>query len=251
MSAPLIPFPAQRRHPPRLVSLSVVCRQFGFSERWFRYRLAEGMRRTVMAGVTLRSSRGRSMAEGEVWLGSVGSGGSVRVRQGHEAEALPGDVMSLRREALDLEATAHRSEGAQAGRRATTSPDAGQRTTRDPASPRISTTPSVCRPSPATSRGSGQRHRSTSARAWARRKHRGSVPAVRAMFGDAARDGLTPINPFAGLRLPGSRGREGHRGSDGGRAGRPGRPGLDPRMEHRGLRPAVSGDGRCSPATRA
>ena len=28
------------------------------------------------------------------------------------------------------------------------------------------------------------------------------------MFGDAVRDGLTPINPFAELRLPGSRGRK-------------------------------------------
>ena len=43
VSARVIPFPLQRRRSPRLVSLPVVCRHFGFSERWFRYRLAEGM----------------------------------------------------------------------------------------------------------------------------------------------------------------------------------------------------------------
>jgi integrase len=45
------------------------------------------------------------------------------------------------------------------------------------------------------------------ARAWAM-KHRGNLPAVRAMFGDAMRDGLIDANPFAELRLPGSRGRK-------------------------------------------
>ncbi|MGH2878986.1 MAG: tyrosine-type recombinase/integrase [Solirubrobacteraceae bacterium] len=45
------------------------------------------------------------------------------------------------------------------------------------------------------------------ARAWAL-KHRSSLPAVRAMFGDAVRDGLIPFNPFAELRLPGSKGRK-------------------------------------------
>lgn len=46
-----------------------------------------------------------------------------------------------------------------------------------------------------------------SARTWAI-KHRSHLPAVRAMFGDALRDGLVEINPFAELRLPGSRGRK-------------------------------------------
>lgn len=45
------------------------------------------------------------------------------------------------------------------------------------------------------------------ARAWAM-KHRSNLPAVRAMFGDAVRDGLVDLNPFSELRLPGSRGRK-------------------------------------------
>lgn len=45
------------------------------------------------------------------------------------------------------------------------------------------------------------------ARTWAM-KHRSHLGAVRAMFGDAMRDGLVDINPFAELRLPGSRGRK-------------------------------------------
>jgi len=45
------------------------------------------------------------------------------------------------------------------------------------------------------------------ARAWAT-KHRSNHPAVRAMFADAMRDGLIDLNPFAELRLPGSRGRK-------------------------------------------
>jgi hypothetical protein len=47
------------------------------------------------------------------------------------------------------------------------------------------------------------------ARAWAL-KHPSDVPAVRAMFGDAVRDGLvgTNTNPFSELRLPQSRGRK-------------------------------------------
>ncbi len=45
------------------------------------------------------------------------------------------------------------------------------------------------------------------AREWAL-KHPSNVPAVRAMFGDAMRDGLVSINPFAGLRLAGRRGRK-------------------------------------------
>jgi integrase len=45
------------------------------------------------------------------------------------------------------------------------------------------------------------------AREWAM-KHRSNHPAVRAMFADAMRDGLIDLNPFAELRLPGSRGRK-------------------------------------------
>lgn len=45
------------------------------------------------------------------------------------------------------------------------------------------------------------------ARAWAL-KHPHHLGAVRAMFGDALRDGLVTINPFSNLRLPGSRGRK-------------------------------------------
>lgn len=45
------------------------------------------------------------------------------------------------------------------------------------------------------------------ARAWAL-KHRSDLAAVRAMFGDALRDGLVTLNPFAQLRLPTSRGRK-------------------------------------------
>jgi integrase len=45
------------------------------------------------------------------------------------------------------------------------------------------------------------------ARAWAM-LHRSDLPAVRAMFGDALRDGLVDLNPFAALRIPQSRGRK-------------------------------------------
>jgi integrase len=45
------------------------------------------------------------------------------------------------------------------------------------------------------------------ARGWAL-KNRSNLPAVRAMFADALRDGLTDVNPFAELRLAGSKGRK-------------------------------------------
>ena len=45
------------------------------------------------------------------------------------------------------------------------------------------------------------------ARAWARH-HPNDAPIVRTMYADALRDGLVLINPFAGLRLPQSRGRK-------------------------------------------
>jgi integrase len=45
------------------------------------------------------------------------------------------------------------------------------------------------------------------ARNWAM-AHSANLSAVRAMLGDAMRDGLVDMNPFANLRLPGSRGRK-------------------------------------------
>lgn len=45
------------------------------------------------------------------------------------------------------------------------------------------------------------------ARRWAL-KNQPNLPAVRAMFGDAMRDGLIDVNPFAELRLTGSKGRK-------------------------------------------
>jgi integrase len=47
-----------------------------------------------------------------------------------------------------------------------------------------------------------------SARAWALRQPKGNVYVVRAMFGDAVRDGLAATNPFSNLRLEQSRGRK-------------------------------------------
>jgi hypothetical protein len=47
------------------------------------------------------------------------------------------------------------------------------------------------------------------AREWDMR-HPANLAAVRAMFGDAMRDGLVTANPFSELRLPGSRGRKDH-----------------------------------------
>jgi predicted DNA-binding transcriptional regulator AlpA len=41
----LITFPAHRRRATRLVPLSELIEQYGFSERWWRYRLAEGLPR--------------------------------------------------------------------------------------------------------------------------------------------------------------------------------------------------------------
>ena len=39
----VVRFPIERRQPPRLVPLSEVREHFGFSERWWRYRIKEGM----------------------------------------------------------------------------------------------------------------------------------------------------------------------------------------------------------------
>ena len=39
----LIRFPVERRQPRRLVPLGELIDCYGFSERWWRYRVAEGM----------------------------------------------------------------------------------------------------------------------------------------------------------------------------------------------------------------
>jgi predicted DNA-binding transcriptional regulator AlpA len=39
----IVRFPLERRLPRRLVSIRELQDQFGMSERWFRYRIAEGM----------------------------------------------------------------------------------------------------------------------------------------------------------------------------------------------------------------
>ncbi len=40
-TAKVIRFPVERRQPPRLVALAELQEHFGFSERWWRYRIAE------------------------------------------------------------------------------------------------------------------------------------------------------------------------------------------------------------------
>lgn len=42
-TAQIIRFPIERRHTKRLVPLSELVDLFGFSERWWRYRLKEGL----------------------------------------------------------------------------------------------------------------------------------------------------------------------------------------------------------------
>ena len=39
----VIAFPVERTLPPRLLTLAEVAATVGFSERWLRYRVAEGM----------------------------------------------------------------------------------------------------------------------------------------------------------------------------------------------------------------
>lgn len=41
--ATVIPFPADRRHLRRLVSIADLMDLYGFSERWWRYQIAAGM----------------------------------------------------------------------------------------------------------------------------------------------------------------------------------------------------------------
>lgn len=42
-TAEIIPFPLERRRPARLVALPELIERFGYSERWWRYRLTEGL----------------------------------------------------------------------------------------------------------------------------------------------------------------------------------------------------------------
>lgn len=39
----VVRFPVERRQARQLVPLTDLIERFGFSERWFRYRIAEGM----------------------------------------------------------------------------------------------------------------------------------------------------------------------------------------------------------------
>lgn len=39
----VVRFPLERRGPAQLVALPQLMVRFGYSERWFRYRIAEGM----------------------------------------------------------------------------------------------------------------------------------------------------------------------------------------------------------------
>jgi hypothetical protein len=42
-TATVLQFPTERRHARRLVSLAELRDLFGFSERWWRYRITEGL----------------------------------------------------------------------------------------------------------------------------------------------------------------------------------------------------------------
>lgn len=55
MSEParVIAFPTHRRHPEPLLTLAELMERFGRSERWWRYRIAEGLP-VVRWGGTLR-----------------------------------------------------------------------------------------------------------------------------------------------------------------------------------------------------
>ena len=59
----VIRFPVERRQPRQLVDLAALCKQFSMSERWFRYRIAEGMP-THRFGRRLRFD----VSEVEAWM---------------------------------------------------------------------------------------------------------------------------------------------------------------------------------------
>lgn len=48
--ADVIPFPSGRRHARRLVTLTELMEAYGGSERWWRYRMAEGMPKRKWGG---------------------------------------------------------------------------------------------------------------------------------------------------------------------------------------------------------
>lgn len=43
MTLNVVRFPVEKTQPRRLVALAELMERFGFSERWWRYRIAEGM----------------------------------------------------------------------------------------------------------------------------------------------------------------------------------------------------------------
>lgn len=49
-TARVIRFPIERRQPRRLVPLRELIDRYGFSERWWRYRIKEGLPRHKWAG---------------------------------------------------------------------------------------------------------------------------------------------------------------------------------------------------------
>lgn len=48
--ANVIEFPSGRRHASRLVALSELMERYGGSERWWRYRIAEGLPKRKWGG---------------------------------------------------------------------------------------------------------------------------------------------------------------------------------------------------------
>lgn len=65
MSEPgrVIAFPQHRRHPEPLLELADLMRLYGFSERWWRYRIADGLP-TVRWGGRLKFRA----TDVEVWM---------------------------------------------------------------------------------------------------------------------------------------------------------------------------------------
>jgi predicted DNA-binding transcriptional regulator AlpA len=62
--ATVVAFPAQRRRARRLVPLSELIELYGYSERWWRYRVAEGLPKYKWGG-RMRFDP----AEVEQWMG--------------------------------------------------------------------------------------------------------------------------------------------------------------------------------------
>ena len=142
------------------------------------------------------------MVGGAVCLGSVASGGWGRVYDPVTKTKRWLGTVETRREALDLEANWRTKAKGTSRETCERFASDGPLTTRDPVSRRTCITPSAFKCSPRTSRASSSA--TSIARLlvpWAQ-KHQGSLPAVRAMFSDAVRDGLVASNPFANLRRP-------------------------------------------------